>query len=237
MQVDAMLSGSTLMSPAGPVPEKLREHENFEDFQLGIALDGPSLPRIRDTYHAFKMIVIVPVVLGYADLASDMYTALSYYRSDHPIWFGLGLMFALGPALITSVFFLSEVEWHCLLYEAYRTVEDHFDEGYSPALKRLQDSKKNSQEVSPLDPTTRVRDKLGVGYSCFGRLCWSYVVFPGCERDKLFASAAAGRDHLRRKRWGPPCSLRSCVCVNEGPTPRRACRPGSFLKEKERSPF
>ncbi|CAN0298730.1 unnamed protein product, partial [Ectocarpus sp. 13 AM-2016] len=85
-------------------------------------------------------ILIVPVVLGYADLASDLYTAVSYYEANDFVWFGLGLFFALGPAIIVSLFFLSGVGWFrrflvatqlSLLAEAWKTVDGG---DYSPVL-------------------------------------------------------------------------------------------------------
>ncbi|CAN0303325.1 unnamed protein product, partial [Ectocarpus fasciculatus] len=84
--------------------------------------------------------VIVPVVLGYADLASDLYTAVSYYKTEDFVWFGLGLFFALGPAVIVSLFFLSGIGWFrrflvatqlSLLAEAFKTIDE---KDYSPVL-------------------------------------------------------------------------------------------------------
>ncbi|CAN0253914.1 unnamed protein product [Ectocarpus sp. 12 AP-2014] len=89
----------------GPIPQEIVNHKIFEIFSTGLARDGPPLPRVNDEWHAIK-ILVVPVLLGYFDLGSDLYTAVSYYQSDHPIWFALGLLFALGPAIIVSVFFL-----------------------------------------------------------------------------------------------------------------------------------
>ena len=124
---------------AGPVPEKVRKHRRYGNFETGLALDGPPLPPVTSGNHAFK-VVVLPVVLGYADLASDIYTAVSY-KSDHPVWCVLGLAFALGPAVILSVFFLSKEVGHArrvyvatqlsLLFEARKTVED---KEYSPVL-------------------------------------------------------------------------------------------------------
>ncbi len=105
-------------------------------------MDGPPLPVAKNKDHATK-IVVVPVLLGYADLASDVYTAVSYYRGNHPVWCGLGLAFALGPALITSVFFLPKLQWYrrvfvatqlSLIYEAWKTVDQYYLDGYSPIL-------------------------------------------------------------------------------------------------------
>ncbi len=126
----------------GPVPENLRKHQRYRDFEIGLALDGPPLPHVTGNDHAIK-VVMLPVVLGYADLASDLFTAVSY-KSDHPNWFWLGLTFALGPAVILAVFFLSDVKEFrrrffvatqlSLLYEAVRTVGD---KEYSPLLAIL----------------------------------------------------------------------------------------------------
>ncbi|CAM9460953.1 unnamed protein product [Ectocarpus sp. 6 AP-2014] len=95
---------------SGPIPLEVQKLPRFGKFITGIALNGPPLPAVRDPLHAFK-ILIVPVVLGYADLASDLYTAVSYYEARHFVWFGLGLVFALGPAVIMSSFCLSGIGW------------------------------------------------------------------------------------------------------------------------------
>ncbi|CAN0300422.1 unnamed protein product, partial [Scytosiphon promiscuus] len=88
-------------------------------------------------------ILITPVLFGYFDLGSDLYTAVSYYKSGHPIWFGLVLFFALAPAIIVSAFFLrgGDIEnlfrrvlvatQLSLLFEAWWTVEN---EEYSDIL-------------------------------------------------------------------------------------------------------
>ncbi|CAM9376069.1 unnamed protein product, partial [Ectocarpus fasciculatus] len=117
----------------GPIPRELKKHCNFRRFDIpGLALDGAPLPEVDHEDHAME-IVIVPVLLGYFDLGSDLYTAWSYYESGHPIWFGLGLLFALGPAVVVSVFFLSDCEWYrrvlvatqlSLLWEAWETVQE-----------------------------------------------------------------------------------------------------------------
>lgn len=48
------------------------KHENFQDFTTGRARDGPPLPKVDDGFHAIT-ILIVPVLLGYIDLGSDLY--------------------------------------------------------------------------------------------------------------------------------------------------------------------
>ncbi|CAM9712751.1 unnamed protein product [Scytosiphon promiscuus] len=103
-------------------------------------MDGPPLPDVNGGSHAIT-ILILPVLLGYFDLGSDLYTAVSYYKTGHPFWFGLGLLFALGPAIIVSAFFLpSSSEWYrrvliatqlSLLWEAWQTVDQRV---YSPIL-------------------------------------------------------------------------------------------------------
>ncbi|CAN0257943.1 unnamed protein product [Ectocarpus sp. 6 AP-2014] len=91
----------------GEIPKRLAEHPRFKKFIVGRAMDGPPLPHVNDAGHAVK-ILIVPVALGYLDLASDLYTAVSYYNSGHLFWFVLVVAFALGPAVIVSAFFLPE---------------------------------------------------------------------------------------------------------------------------------
>ncbi|CAN0245952.1 unnamed protein product, partial [Ectocarpus sp. 4 AP-2014] len=85
-------------------------------------------------------ILFLPILLGYADLSSDLNTAVSYYKSGHADWFGLGLLFALGPPVIVAAFYLDGYDWHrrvfvatqlSLLYEALVTLDDY---NYSPVL-------------------------------------------------------------------------------------------------------
>ena len=121
----------SLVLLSGPIPEKLRKHPRFRRFHISqLTVDGPPLPAVRNRGHAIKILAL-PVVLGYADLASNLFTAVSYFNTGHPVWFGIGLVFALGPALILSAFFLPGVEWHrrvlvatqlSLMFEAKRTV-------------------------------------------------------------------------------------------------------------------
>ncbi|CAM9822664.1 unnamed protein product, partial [Laminaria digitata] len=123
---------------------RVEEPRRLSRFQhIGLALDGPPLPAV-DIDNAIK-ILILPVVLGYADLASDLYTAVSYYQSYDYVLFGLGLVFAVGPAIILSAYFLSGVHWFRrvlvatqlgLLFEAIVTFNSASDYGgeYSPVL-------------------------------------------------------------------------------------------------------
>lgn len=129
----------TLMIRAGPIPDELKKHPSFGSFVTGFVVDGPPLPPVEGNFHAMKILVL-PLSLGYADLVSDIFTAVSYFWGDHPVWDGLGLAFALGPALITYIFFLSEFQWYrrvfvethlSLVFEAWITVGDW---KYSPVL-------------------------------------------------------------------------------------------------------
>lgn len=131
----------TLMIRTGPIPDELKKHPRFGSFVIGLAVDGPPLPPVENEDHA-KKILVLPVSLGYADLVSDIFTAVSYFEGNHPVWGGLGLAFALGPALITSIFFLSGFQWYrrvlvathlSLIYEAWKTVDESYN-GYSPVL-------------------------------------------------------------------------------------------------------
>lgn len=95
----------------GPVPRELVDHGNFDNFETGLSLmDGPPLPTVQNQWHA-AMILVLPIVLGYADLASDLYTAASYLRSGRHWWGALGLTFSLGPSLIMAVFFVAHIGW------------------------------------------------------------------------------------------------------------------------------
>lgn len=102
----------------GPIPPELVNHRNFEHFSTGLARDGPPLPEVKDEWHAIKILIVPVVLVGYFDLSSDLYTSLGVCpttyctnQSGHPIWFGLGLLIALGPAIILSVFYLLGSWW------------------------------------------------------------------------------------------------------------------------------
>lgn len=86
--------------------------------------------------------VVVPLVVGYADLGTDVSTVISYYQV-HMWWFAIGLTFLVGPALVAAFFFLREedlyrrvfVALHLgLLWEAIASVSD---EKYSHVLVSL----------------------------------------------------------------------------------------------------
>ncbi|CAM9375980.1 unnamed protein product [Ectocarpus sp. 4 AP-2014] len=103
---------------------------------------APPFRAVTDDLHAIK-IVSVSVVLGFADLASDLYTAVSYYKTNDFVSFRLGLFFPLGPAVVMSAFCLSGAGWYrrffvatqlSLLPEAWKTADE---EGYSPVLALL----------------------------------------------------------------------------------------------------
>lgn len=55
--------------------------------------------------------MIFPIVIGYADLISDLITAVSYYESGHLIWFWLALLLALAPGFIFAQLSLPKIEW------------------------------------------------------------------------------------------------------------------------------
>ena len=101
------LTPCSVSATGGEIPKRLMDHRFFRKFIVGRAMDGPPLPHVDGAGHAVK-ILIVPVVLGYLDVISDIYTAVSYYKSDHLFWFVLVIAFALGPAVIVSAFFLRE---------------------------------------------------------------------------------------------------------------------------------
>lgn len=93
-------TGANLLSFLGG--SKLRRykfHKNFEQTRLpNLAMDALPFPHVHSEIHGIK-ILILPVLFGYLVLGSDLYTASSYYQSGHPVWSGLGLFFALGPAI------------------------------------------------------------------------------------------------------------------------------------------
>lgn len=129
------------MSLTGPLPKQLIRHPHFNGFETGIALDGPPLPAVTNRRQALN-IVILPVLFGYADLASDVHTALSYLMSGHLAWCVLGLLFALAPSVVVAVFFVRDIGWRRILvamqlgliYEAFHTVKSP---QYSPTLALL----------------------------------------------------------------------------------------------------
>ncbi|CAN0120682.1 unnamed protein product [Scytosiphon promiscuus] len=123
----------------GEIPKRLTQHPRFRKFIVGRAMDGPPLPDVNGAGHAVK-ILIVPVALGYLDLISDLYTAVSYFRADHLFWFVLVVAFALGPAVIVSAFFLREISLGRRLLVAtqmsllFEAVFSAASETYSPVL-------------------------------------------------------------------------------------------------------
>lgn len=127
---------------AGPLPDKLRKHKNFPNFKTGLPLDGgPPLPDISSK--GSNRILLLPVVLGYLDLVTDLYTAGTYYSDGHNYWFALVLLFAIAPTFIVAAFFLPhESRWSkirvvthtCLVYEAYVST---VMASYSPTLALL----------------------------------------------------------------------------------------------------
>lgn len=132
----------------GPIPKELLRHPRFSQFKTGLAkptgldLDEINVPDVNSRFDALKK-VILPVLLGYADLVSDLQTAFSYYKSNHFVWCVLVLIFALTPSVVLSIFYLSRIRWErrvlvalqlSLLVEAGRTVKDEI---YSPVVALL----------------------------------------------------------------------------------------------------
>lgn len=124
---------------SGPIPENLRRHEQFVEFQFGLPEDGGlALPPIRD-----GRILIIPVVLGYMDLVTDVLTADTYYRDGHIFWFFWVLFFSVVPTFIVVFFFLPKESWGSklrvvthtsLMYEFYKSA---MQSSYSPTLALL----------------------------------------------------------------------------------------------------
>ncbi|CAN0486090.1 unnamed protein product, partial [Ectocarpus sp. 8 AP-2014] len=83
----------------GPIPTEVVNLRNFDNFNTGV-LDAESSPLPTGT-------VLLQVFFGYLDLISDLTAAVSYYESGDLFWFALVLVFALGPGIIASVFFLT----------------------------------------------------------------------------------------------------------------------------------
>lgn len=123
----------SLVFLAGPIPDDLLKHQRFKTkaFEPGVSLDGPAL-RVFNSKRKASKSVIVPILVGYADLITDLYTAVSYYQSGHLVWFWLALLLALGPGFIFAQLALPNIEWAdriliatnlSSLVEAGRTVE------------------------------------------------------------------------------------------------------------------
>ena len=47
--------------------------------------------------------VAFPLVVGYLDLGTDVSAVISYYQAGHLWWFGLGLVFVIGPTLFAAI--------------------------------------------------------------------------------------------------------------------------------------
>ncbi|CAM9642738.1 unnamed protein product, partial [Ectocarpus sp. 13 AM-2016] len=82
-----------------PIPTEVVNLRNFDNFNTGV-LDAESSPLPTGT-------VMLQVFFGYLDLVSDLIAAVSYYESGDLFWFAFVLVFALGPGVIASVFFLA----------------------------------------------------------------------------------------------------------------------------------
>ncbi|CAM9556476.1 unnamed protein product [Ectocarpus sp. 6 AP-2014] len=131
---DLNLSGNNF---SGGVPTSLEKHRNRRDFVFGVPPDGAPVPPYKSW-----LSVLVPLVVGYADLGTDVSTVISYYQV-HMWWFAIGLTFLVGPALVAAFFFLREEDWYRrvfvalqlgLLWEAIASVSD---EKYSHVLVSL----------------------------------------------------------------------------------------------------
>ncbi|CAN0402312.1 unnamed protein product, partial [Ectocarpus sp. 13 AM-2016] len=55
--------------------------------------------------------VAIPLVLGYADVGTDVDAVVSYYQADHVWWSALGMTFIIGPALFAAIVFLRREWW------------------------------------------------------------------------------------------------------------------------------
>ncbi|CAN0554520.1 unnamed protein product, partial [Ectocarpus sp. 8 AP-2014] len=50
--------------------------------------------------------VAIPLVLGYADVGTDVLAVVSYYQARHVWWFVLAMTFIIGPALFAAIVLL-----------------------------------------------------------------------------------------------------------------------------------
>ncbi|CAN0183636.1 unnamed protein product, partial [Ectocarpus fasciculatus] len=55
--------------------------------------------------------VAIQLVLGYADIGTDVLAVVSYYKAHHMWWFALGLIFIIGPALFAAIVLLRREWW------------------------------------------------------------------------------------------------------------------------------
>ncbi|CAM9195962.1 unnamed protein product [Choristocarpus tenellus] len=73
---------------------------------MELPLDGAPVPPWK------SWLSMVPALgLGYLDLGTDIFTAVSYLQDDHYLMFWLILLFVLGSALIAGLFFLRNEDW------------------------------------------------------------------------------------------------------------------------------
>ncbi|CAM9873888.1 unnamed protein product, partial [Ectocarpus fasciculatus] len=85
----------------------------------------------------------IQLVLGYADVGTDVLAVVSYFEAHHMWWFALGLVFIIGPAVFAAIVLLRRENWlrrvlvalHLgLLYEAWASWDAST---YSPVLASL----------------------------------------------------------------------------------------------------
>ncbi|CAN0398301.1 unnamed protein product, partial [Ectocarpus fasciculatus] len=94
---------------AGGVPRSLLEHPKRKEglnFFFHVTEDGAPVP----AYKSWKGVAI-QLVLGYADIGTDVLAVVSYHQAHHMWWFALGLIFIIGPALFAAVVLLRRENW------------------------------------------------------------------------------------------------------------------------------
>ncbi|CAM9896354.1 unnamed protein product [Ectocarpus sp. 4 AP-2014] len=127
---------------SGGVPRTLLDHPNnrkdIGDFRFHVTEDGVPVP----AYKSWKGVAI-PLVLGYADVGTDVDAVVSYYQADHLWWFVLGMAFIIGPALFAAIVLLRREWWLRRVFVAlqfgmlFEASLSWADADYSPVLASL----------------------------------------------------------------------------------------------------
>ncbi|CAN0096055.1 unnamed protein product, partial [Ectocarpus fasciculatus] len=87
--------------------------------------------------------VAIQLVLGYADIGTDVLAVVSYYKAHHMWWFALGLIFIIGPALFAAIVLLRREIWLRRVFVAlhlgmlFEALVSWNNSTYSPTLASL----------------------------------------------------------------------------------------------------
>ncbi|CAN0235143.1 unnamed protein product, partial [Ectocarpus fasciculatus] len=85
----------------------------------------------------------IQLVLGYADIGTDVLAVVSYYKAHHMWWYALGLIFIIGPALFAAIVLLRRENWFRRVLVALQlgmlveALASWSNSAYSPTLASL----------------------------------------------------------------------------------------------------